>query len=78
MYYNSYKFNADNTINEMYKSNLFMLNLYVNRIKQEQDEYILQSLKGTMKSLILVIKEMEKKFKLAPQYELRKTVKQWL
>lgn len=73
-----YKPKGDYTINNMYKANLMQLNKHAQRLKTETDEYIKHSLKGKIKGLRTVILEMEQKFLLVPQDNLRMKVKTWL
>lgn len=77
MYY-SYKPRADYTVNEMYRINLVKLNEYTERLKYEKDEYVQKSLRGKINSLKVVILEMEKKFTLTPQQNLRNKVNKFL
>lgn len=73
-----YKAKADYTINNMYKANLTQLNYYTKRLKEENDKYTKSCLQGKIKSLRVVILEMENKFILMPQDNLRIKVKAWL
>ena len=73
-----YKAKADYTINNMYKANLTQLNYYTKRLKEESDKYTKSCLQGKIKSLRVVILEMENKFILMPQDNLRIKVKAWL
>ena len=77
MYYN-YKPRADFNMNEMYRANLVKLNEWSDRLKTEKDEYTRKCLEGKIRSVRVVILEIEKKFTLTPQQMLRAKASKWL
>lgn len=73
-----YKVKADYTINNLYTANLTQLNYYIQRLKKEKDVYTKNCLHGKIKSLRVVIQDMENKFILIPQDNLKIKIKEWL